>query len=225
MMMRFKMTLMFSLLILALPEISWSNSLEDNPLPSYRITAGITIYSTDFDIYDKGSSNPNGTLSEEFSYAPSIIIGSPYNYFADSNWASSIEYSFSTFKLSQQLVNDELVDLGTSVEGYYAFITPTLVYSFTDAQNSSLNNYSLITGLGVGIGYLEASGDIIFTETTQQQIDFDISGAALAISLFIDYRIGDYITRISGGLTSYSQDDFEYDSFGFSMDFGFIFEL
>ena len=105
------------------------------------------------------------------------------------------------------------------------FVTPTIIYSFSDMQLSNENNYSLLGGLGVGLGYLDASGDIIFTETTQQQLDFDISGAALAITLFLDYRIANYVTRISGGLTSYSEDDLEYDSFGFAMDFGFVFNL
>lgn len=92
-------------------------------------------------------------------------------------------------------------------------------------QLSSKNNYSLLGGLGVGLGYLNASGDIILTETTQQQLDFDISGPAIAITLFIDYRIANYVTRISGGLTSYSEGDLEYDSFAFAMDFGFVFDL
>ena len=212
-------------MIMGIPGILWSETIDDGAQPSYRITAGISVYSTDFDIYNKGSLNPSGTLSEEFSYSPFIIIGSPYNYFSDSNWASSIEYSFAGFRLNQQLVNDQLVDLGTSVKGYYAFVTPTIIYSFSDMQLSNENNYSLLGGLGVGLGYLDASGDIIFTETTQQQLDFDISGAALAITLFLDYRIANYVTRISGGLTSYSEDDLEYDSFGFAMDFGFVFNL
>lgn len=220
-----QMNLIWALMIMGLPGLSWSDTIEGESLPSYRITAGISVYSTDFDVYNKGSLNPSGTLSEEFSYSPSIIIGSPYHYFSDSNWASSIEYSFSGFSLNQQLVNDQLIDLDTSVKGYYVFVTPTIIYSFTDMQLSSKNNYSLLGGLGVGLGYLNASGDIILTETTQQQLDFDISGAAIAITLFIDYRIANYVTRISGGLTSYSEGDLEYDSFAFAMDFGFVFDL
>ena len=223
--MRLKMTLIFVLMITGQPGISWSDVVEDEFLPSYRITAGISVYSTDFDIYNKGSLNPSGTLSEDSSYSPVVIIASPYHYFSDSNWASSIEYSFSGFRLNQQRVNNQLVDLGTSVKGYYAFITPTIIYSFSDMQLSSKNNYSLLGGLGIGLGYLDASGDIILTETTQQSLDFDINGTALAITLFVDYRIANYVTRISAGLTSYSEGDLEYDSFGFAMDFGFVFNL
>lgn len=112
------MTIISALMITGIPGLSWCEVFDDGAHPSYRITAGLSVYSTDFDIYNKGSLNPGGTLSEELSYSPSIIIGSPYHYFSNSNWASSIEYSFAGFRLNQQLVNNQLVELGTSVNGY-----------------------------------------------------------------------------------------------------------
>ena len=66
---------------------------------------------------------------------------------------------------------------------------------------------------------------MIFTETTQERLDIDVSGAALAISLFVDYRFGNFTTRISGGLTSHTEGDFDYDALGFTWDFGYIFGL
>lgn len=46
--------------------------------------------------------------------------------------------------------------------------------------------------------------------------DVDASGAAPAVSLIVDYRIGNFTTRISGwGVTS-TVGDFDYDAFGFA---------
>ncbi len=45
----------------------------------------------------EGNINPNGTLSEEHSFSPYIILGSPYKYIGESNWGGLMEYSFSTF--------------------------------------------------------------------------------------------------------------------------------
>ena len=213
------------LVIIALPLISRGDTLVESLLSAYRLTPGVSLRSTDFDVYDKGSTDPNGTLSEDFSYWPFIVLGSPYKYFGESNWGGLMEYSFSGFNLNQQLVNDELVDLGTSVKGYYAFVTPTVFYSFSGQRPHGKYDQTLIAGLGVGLGYLKADGDIIFTESTQQRTDIDISGAALAISLFLDYRFGSYVTRISGGLTSHDLGAYEYDAFGFSWSFGYIFGL
>ena len=217
--------LMFLLAIITIPEISWGDSIVGDLLSSYRITAGISVNSIDFDVYNEGNTSPNGTLSEEFSYSPIIILGSPYKYFGESNWGGLMEYSFSTFQLNQQLVNDELVDLGTSVKGYYVFVTPTLFYSFFERNPRDKYDQTLITGLGVGLGYLKATGDIIFTETTQELHEIDVNRAALAISLFVDYRIGNFVTRISGGLTSYTKNNFDYDAFVFTWDFGYVFGL
>jgi len=213
------------LTIITIPEISWSDTVVDNMLSSYRVTAGISVNSIDFDVGSEGNTSPNGTLSEEFSYSPYIILGSPYKYYGESNWGGVMEYSFSSFQLHQQLVNDELVDLGTSVKGYYAFVTPTGFYSFLGQNARDKYDQTLIAGMGVGVGYLKATGDIIFTETTQERHDIDVSGLALAVSGFVDYRIGNFATRISAGLTSHTKDNLDYDAFGFTWDFGYVFGL
>ncbi len=217
--------LVLILVILALPGISRCDTLVEDLLSAYRLTPGITLRSTDFDVYNKGSSDTNGTLSEDFSYWPFIMLSSPYKYYGESNWGGLMEYSFSFFELNQQLVNDELVDLGTSVKGYYAFVTPTLFYSFTGQKPHGKYDQTAIAGLGIGLGYLNAGGDIVFTESTQQRVDLDVSGMALAVSLFVDYRFGSFVTRISGGLTSHTEDVYDYDAFGFSFSFGYIFGL
>ena len=213
------------LTVIALPGISRSESFVTSLLASYRLIPGITMKSTDFDVYNKDSSNTNGTLSEDISYSPFILLGSPYRFFGESNWGGLMEYSFSRFELNQQLVNDELVDLGTSVKGYYAYVTPTLFYSFTGQKPSGKYDQTFIAGLGVGAGYLNGSGDIIFTETTQQRHEIDISGPALAVSLFVEYRFSHFVTRISGRGTTFTHGDYDYDAFGFLWSFGYIFGL
>ena len=194
--MRSKKTLILLLVLITHPEISWGDTIVENILSLYRVTAGVSVNSVDIDVYNEGSTSTNGTLSEEFSYAPYIILGSPYKYFGESNWGGLMEYSFSTFNLSQQTVNDELVDLGTSVKGYDVFVTPTVFYSFFGQNPSIKYDHTLITGLGICIGYLKATGDIIFTESTQERHEIDVSGPGLAVSIFMDYRIGNFSKRI-----------------------------
>ena len=135
------------LVIIALPGISRGDTLVESLLSAYRLTPGISLRSTDLDVYNKGSTDTNGTLSEDFSYWPFIMLSSPYKYFGESNWGGLMEYSFSGFELNQQLVNDELVDLGTSVKGYYAFVTPTMFYSFSGQRPHGKYDQTVITGL------------------------------------------------------------------------------
>jgi len=219
---------MFFIVVVMPSGACWADASILDLLSSYRLTAGISLNSVDFDVYDKDSSSPNGTLSEEFSFSPFVTLGSPYRYFGDSNWGGLMEYSFSRFQLNQQMIGDDrdnLVDLGTSVKGNYAFVTPTVFYSFFGQEAHNEKNHALIAGLGVGLGYLKADGDIIFTESTQERVDIDISDASLAVSLFVDYRIGNIMTRVSGGLVTVPQGEFDYDAFGFKWEFGYVFGL
>lgn len=210
-------------LTLATPVCSWADTSLAGLFEDYRTTMGIKINLIDFDVYNENSTSPNGTLSEDFSYSPIFTLGSPYKYFKDSNWGGLMEYSFSGFRLKKQLVNDRLVNLNTSVDGYYAFATPTLFYSFSNNNAETVSPQKIIAGLGIGLGYLKASGNIIFTETTQQLHDIDISGLALAISMFIDYQQDNFVSRISAGMTSHSKNNLDYDAFGFEWDFAYLF--
>lgn len=214
-----------SLVMLALPGISWSNEPVQNMLSTYRLTVGVSLNSIDFDVGSEGNTDPYGTLSEDFSYSPYIILGSPYKYAGESDFGGLMEYSFSGFNLSRQEVGGELVDLGTSVTGYYVFITPTVFYSFFGQDTNNKYDQTLVMGMGLGLGYLKAEGDIIFTATTRERHNIDISGPALAVSGFIDYRAGNFTTRISAVLNNYTKDSLDYDAFGFTWDFGYIFGL
>ncbi len=217
--------LVLLLAIFMLPETSWSEESTESLWSTYLKRAGITFSSIDFDVYNKGSTNPNGTLSEDFSLSPFVTLASPYTFFGDSNWGWFMEYSLSSFRLNQQLIDTELVDLGTSVKGYFAFVTPTLFYSFSGRDTGSEHGKTIIVGLGAGVGYLNATGDIIFTETTQQRVEFNISGIAEAVSLYVDYRRGNFVTRLNTGLTGLTEGDLDYDAFSFSLSFGYTFDF
>ena len=100
-----------------------------------------------------------------------------------------------------------------------------MFYSFSGQRPHGKYDQTLVTGRGAGLGYLNTSGDIIFTETTQQRAAIDVSGVALAVSLFLDYRFGSYMTQISGGLTCHAEGTYEYEAFGFSWSFVYTFGL
>ena len=193
-------------------------------MSGYRLTAGVTLHSIDFSVSTKDSGTL-GTLSEDFSYAPFIFLGSPYRYFGDSNWGGYMEYGFSGFRLNQQLVNDELVDLGTSVTGWHVFVTPNFFYNFGDKHAYVNQGYSLKIGVGVGAGYVNASGDVILTETTQQRHEFDVSGLGLGISIVADLRWRDLMLRASSGGAETVKSGLGYETFDFSFDIGYVYEF
>lgn len=213
------------LLFLIAPEVSWGDESLTNFLSSYRFTVGISAYGGEFSVFDNNESPAAGTLSENFSYTPYLTLGSPYKFFGDTDIGVLMEYDFTGFSLNKQLVNEENVDLGTSVDGYSIFAIPTLIVSLTGREPYGENNQSLVIGTGFGLGYLSASGDIIFTETTLEKKEVNISSAALALSVFTDYRIGNFVSRISINMTAVPSSDAEYRYIGYNLRIGYVFDL
>jgi len=220
----FMKTILF-LLFLITPETSWCDGSFTGFLSSYRFTVGVSAYGGEFSVFDKNESPAAGTLSENFTYTPYISLRSPYRFFGESDIGVFMEYDFTRFSLNKQLVGEEQIDLGTSVSGYSAFVTPTLIVSYFGRQPYGENNQSLIFGTGFGLGYLSATGDIIFTETTQERQKINISSAAFALSVFTDYRIGNFSTRIAISMTDVPKSDMEYRYTGYIFRIGYIFNL
>ncbi len=192
-------------------------------LEQSRWTIGVSLKSVDFDIYPEGSLNAAGTLSEDFHTTPFITLSGPPAYFGDSPWGWFIEYSLSQFALNRQLINDQLIDLGTSMTGYDVYIAPTLFYRF-DTPNLVAGEHDRINaGLGAGLGYLKASGSVILTASGGKRLAVDISNAGLAIVIFVEYLSDHFRSRIAGGGTSYTSNGLEYEAFGFEWSFGYSF--
>lgn len=213
------------ILLMVVHDPSAGDSALVDRIADYGLKIGLGFSSTDFDVYTEGSMDPNGTFSEDFTWFPYLTLVSPYRYFGETRAGGMMEYKISGFRLSRQLVGDDLVDLGSSLSGSYAFVTPTLFYSFTGRNASVTLGQSLIIGIGVGIGYLRANGDIVFTETTGQRFNINISGMAIAVSGFVEYRIHGFELRVYSGLVSHTEGGYDYDAFGFGVNAGYVFGL
>ena len=82
------------------------------------------------------------------------------SFFGEADIGVLMEYDITSFSLNMQDVGGENVDLGTFVDGYSAFVTPTIFYSFSGRDIGGKHDQALITGVGFGLAYLHASGDI-----------------------------------------------------------------
>lgn len=115
---------------------------------------------------------------------PSVSLQSRERYFGESNWGYSISAMAWYFSMNKQKVKDEVVDFGTSVEGYYAYLTPTLYYRFGDKHiMESSDKWNWTLGIGLGIGLLVADGttytNYASTKTTE---NIHVSGEHTTVS-------------------------------------------
>jgi hypothetical protein len=98
-----------------------------------------------------------------------------------------------------------------------------LFYNWGDRHIGKDGGQSFKFGIGLGIGYLAASGNVKLTETTQAIHNFDVGGLGTAINVLMEYRYNHWYTRAVGGGPYIQKGAYEYSIFDFSMDFGYIF--
>jgi hypothetical protein len=136
----------------------------EDPLLGWSITPGIGVRVVSLDV-KRHSDGYTGTLTNDGSFTDpiylSLDIESP-SWMLSPKVGLSVRSHSQTFRLTRQQVpsststsGQDYADLGTSVQGYYSYLGPTVFYRMVDATGDSR--------LGLGYGYWKTwfHGDII----------------------------------------------------------------
>ena len=120
------------------------------------------------------------------------------SYFGTSNFGYSWMFNLSSFELHKQETAPEVIeDLGTRVEGKFAYAVPTFFYNMGDKHNGS----HFRAGFGLGLGITQFQGDIVLTESTIPDDRVTISNGPsklfFAAGLFLEGQIGYFTMRIA----------------------------
>jgi len=190
------------------------------------VKVGIAMKSLDLDVYDLGSVDPEGTLTEGQYITLDLALVTPYNFIKESKFGYYFEYGFSNFDMGFQVTGGGAFeeDLDTSASGIYFHLTPFLFYNFGDSVTKK-NNHSFLVGIGLGLGYIQAEGDIEFTETTSNYHLFSIDGFTESFGLMMEYQYQNWYIRISNTGPSLESGGYEYDVSSFATTFGYSFEI
>jgi hypothetical protein len=55
-------------------------------------------------------------------------------------------------------------------------------------------------GLGIGVGALKVTGDMILTESVEQQrLEFNTFAVSMSVAILMEYVNGPFVMRLSGG--------------------------
>lgn len=190
----------------------------------YTLTVGITAKQLDFDYYRLVDDlDPAGSMTEGMYATYLLRAGTPYVLSENKKWGYYFETGFSNFSMKKQNVGYDERDLGTSVDGNYWYVAPVGFYLFGPVPKNK-NELSVIAGVGVGVGYLSAKGDMLLTEDgSNELLQVDVKGTDLAVSVLLEARYGAWMTRIYGGGPSLDKGESSYSIFAFSWDFGYVF--
>jgi hypothetical protein len=180
----------------------------------WNYIVGLSFKEVSLDVYEKGETDSEGTLIEDWSVIPEFGFESKVTYFSDTNWGYKYAFNIAPFEMSRQEVDLENVNLNTSADGYFFYAMPVGVYDFQKHKADS----SLLLGLGVGLGYLNAEGDIIFTESSPQtKHDFKFSEFAVSMGLLFQYITEGWSFGVSLYGPEVSDGEFEYNLYEFGI--------
>lgn len=200
-------------------------------------TADLNKYSIDilfshsgdfFDAYESSDDiNPIGSFYGNEQNSLAFTFSFPYHYFHNSNAGYYVNYNIKHFDFNKQDtsitstgINE--VNLGTSVSGYNVYAFTSFFYNFGDRFIVTDDNKSLKLGIGIGLGYLKADGDIILTEQSGSPlVDINISDVGLAFGLYIDYRYGPWVFRLEGFSTEARQDSIHFEYMTIPLQIGY----
>lgn len=161
------------------------------------VTAGVGGRTIAIDVTRLGVED-HGKMVEKVEDALFLIYNTKASYFGNSNLGYGLLFNLATFHLKdQELINSEVVNLGTEVDGYFAYTVPTIFYNFGDRHRG----HYLRTGIGLGIGLAEFNGNVVLTESLLPSDRVDISNGAsnlfAAFGVFIDYQWENFTLRIA----------------------------
>jgi len=190
------------------------------------IDLGVGISQPTLTVRDAATDKVLAEMVDRAAIWPSVSIRTKERYFGDTNFGYSASVWAWYMSISQQRVAGQEVDLGTSVKGYYAYLTPTVYYRFGDKYSMESPNWMGTIGFGIGVGYLNVRGDIITTEITpQRRQQIDDAGIGLSAGVFLEVIRHGWFLRFASFGPILNNSSFTLDLRDNSLTFGKRFEL
>ena len=190
------------------PRVSLSDQVWHYLTDGASITAGLGGRTISIDVTRKGTDD-HGKMAEHNEDAQFLSYNTKASYFGQSNFGYSWMFNLSTFHLrAQERPSSETVNMGTEVEGIFAYAVPSIFYNFGDRHRGLY----LRTGIGLGMGLAEFNGDVILTESSRANDRVEISNGTsnlfFALGLFVDFQWNYFTFRFAS-----AGPNLEYDGY------------
>jgi len=155
-----------------------------------------------FDVYDYSLNDSDlvvGSFVSDDDFSLSFRLSSPLHYFKDRPDGYMWSYNFRNFDFNRQTTGgqDQAENLGTSVDGYNVNAFWTYFYNYGDKYIINERSQSFKIGVGAGIGYLKADGNIVLTEVGGMPVsNIGVNDFGYVISVYFNYRYGPWSIRM-----------------------------
>ena len=170
------------------------------------LDVGVSIGSIGFEVKNK-----NGHLLGEMKedLGENIYLATRFKQndgLWDTNWGYLMEFGFGSFNIHTQSVDQEIVNFNTDVNGKYLYLTWILYYKHR-LKSDAYFSY----GLGLGVGYLDAEGDVKLTEEIGEPIvDVNVSDISGSTGFYIEYQREKWFMRLVSIGPRFTEEPYEF---------------
>jgi len=189
--------------LLSFSKVAFSGNDKLDILNGYSFTTGFSLNRLDFNYYNPDSAVPAGSMTEGAYSTYFLQANSPYSLTSNKKWGYYFEYGYSNFSMHKQNVAGKEKNIGSFVNGSFLYATP-IVFYLVGAVPKGEKELSLILGLGVGLGYMNAKGNLILTEDgSNKNHKVNETNINLSSGALFEVHYGNFVTRLyMGGATS-----------------------
>lgn len=212
------------LLFIILPLPLQANEFIDSWFKDYKMDVSFSFHELGLDVSTQDPDNlPQGKMGG--GLLPTFLVNfeTQERYLGESSLGFNLIAGLSTYCANTQRVGieGEVQNFNTSASGMMAYFTPTLFYTLGDKYYKDDDYRAFKIGIGLGIGYLSATGNIKLTEGDQSILPLDISGFGMSSSFFLEYHRDRWIYRMRATGPSFTDDTYRYSVYDIYIGVGY----
>lgn len=191
-------------------EQSFSEQLWDYLVNGATLTLGAGVRQSGIKVI-RTSDRAEGTIVQRNDEAYFISYSTRPSYFKTAPHAGyTLSFNLSSFDADQQEIDKDIYeDIGTRVSGSFIYVVPTVFYEWGYYRKTG--RFTRL-GLGVGLGFTRFQGDIILTESSDQQrldLDSEASKLRVASGIILETRWNHWGLHLSVAGPGFENDGYE----------------
>lgn len=190
-----------------------------------ELLVGLASKGSSIDIKDDATGNLVAEASDRYRPTPVFAIKTRDRYWDEqSGWGLFVEFSEGYIKADHQVVAGQRVDLGTALSAIYWHLTPTVFYNFT--RDDPVEEWGFRAGMGIGVGYMDISGDAVLTEVVgTPRVEFDDEAYTYSFGVFIELSKDNWVFQLKNYGPVMDTNGYELQTNNVSVIFGRRFQL
>lgn len=175
---------------------------------AYALTvdAGVSVGNIAFQVKDEND-NLLGEMKEDLG--ENIYLATRFKQndgLWDSDWGYFMEMGFGSYNINTQAIDEDILSLGTHINGKYAYLAWVLYY-----KHRFQGDAYLAYGIGAGVGYLHAEGNVKLTEDTgEPTINVNVSNVSGSAGLYAEYFRKKWFVRLAAYGPNFTDEPYKY---------------